>query len=450
MNYNFLEGSISKKLIKFTIPILIALFLQQLYGAIDLLIVGNFATAADVSAVSIGFQFISIFINLIAGLSMGTTIIIGQKIGAQQSKDLGEVIGAGIFIFFIIALGFTFLIGLNGSFFSSMLNTPDESFAKTSQYISVLAYGSIFLVSYNVLGSIFRGIGDSTTPLIAVIIATIVNIILDILFVHSFQMGSYGAAVATVIAQAVAVLFSLFIITRKKQIFTLRFKDISFHKKYTKQTLSLGSPVAINAFLVTLSFTFVLSIANRFGVYSSAGVGVTERLISFLMLIPMAFSQAIASFVAQNVGAKKHKRASDGVKITILISLAFAFISMFIALVKGPLLLSLFTNNPKVVPPAYEYLKAYCFDIFFTAFLFPSIGYFNGYGKTKFTLISGTAGALLFRIPISYLLSLVTPTSIFLIGLGTPAGTVFQLTISYIYYKHLQKQIKKEQLKTPI
>ncbi|MGD6731454.1 MAG: MATE family efflux transporter [Pleomorphochaeta sp.] len=444
MNYNFLEGSIFKKLIKFTLPILVALFLQQLYGAIDLLIVGNFATPADVSAVSIGFQFISIFINLIAGLAMGTTIIIGQKIGAKQSKDLGEVIGAGIFIFFIIAMGFTFLIGLNGDFFASMLNTPDESIAKTSQYISVLALGSIFLVSYNVLGAIFRGIGDSTTPLLAVIMATVINIILDYIFVHFYHMGSFGAAIATVIAQAFAVVFSLFIIKRNKQIFTLKLKHISFNKEYTKKTLSLGSPVAINAFLVTLSFTFVLSIANKFGVYSSAGVGVTERLISFLMLIPMAFSQAIASFVAQNVGAKKHKRASEGLKMTILISLVFAFISMFIALVKGPLLLSMFTNDPNVVPPAFEYLKAYCFDIFFTAFLFPSIGYFNGYGKTKFTLISGSVGALLFRIPISYLLSLVTPTSIFLIGLGTPAGTVFQLIISYYYYIHLQKKIMKK------
>lgn len=442
MNYNFLEGSISKKLIKFTIPILLALFLQQLYGAIDLLIVGNFATSEDVSAVSIGFQFISVFINLIAGLSMGTTIIIGQKIGAKQSKDLGEVIGAGIFVFLIIAVVLTFLIGLNGDFFTAILNAPKESFAKTSQYISVLAFGSLFLVAYNVLGSIFRGIGDSTTPLIAVIMATVINIILDYIFVNFYSMGSYGAAVATVIAQAIAVLFSLFIIMRQKQIFTLKLKYISFSKKYTKETLNLGSPVAINAFMVSLSFTFVLAIANKFGVYSSAGVGVTERLISFLMLIPMAFSQSIASFVAQNVGAKEHKRASDGIKITILISLAFAFVSMFIALFKGPLLLSLFTNNPKVVPPAFEYLKAYCFDIFFTAFLFPSIGYFNGYGKTKFTLISGTAGALLFRIPISYLLSLVTPTSIFLIGLGTPAGTVFQLTLSFFYYKHLQKQIR--------
>ncbi|MCK9190117.1 MAG: MATE family efflux transporter [Sphaerochaetaceae bacterium] len=446
MNYNFVEGSIAKKLIRFTMPILLALFLQMLYGAVDLLIVGNFATSADVSAVSIGFQFISVFINLIAGISMGTTIIIGQKIGAKKSEDLGEVIGAGIFLFFIIAIALTFLIGLNGDFFTSMLNAPDESFAKTSQYIRVLAYGSIFLVSYNVLGSIFRGLGDSTTPLIAVIIATVINIILDYILVHIYDMGAYGAAVATVIAQAIAVLFSLFIIMRHEQIFTLKFKDISYSKKYTKETLNLGSPVAINAFLVSLSFTFVLAVVNRLGVYSSAGVGVTERLISFLMLIPLAFSQSIASFVAQNVGAKQHKRASEGMKITIMISLVFAFISMFIALFEGPFLLSFFTKDPNVLPPAFEYLKAYCFDIIFTAFLFPTIGYFNGYGKTKFTLISGTLGAILFRIPLSYLLSLVTPTSIFLIGLGTPTGTIFQLTLTFFYYRHIQKQIRNNKL----
>jgi len=443
MNLNFVEGNIVHKLMKFTFPILVALFLQQLYGAVDLLIVGNFATSSDVSAVSIGFQFISTFINLIAGLSVGTTIIIGQKLGSNKHDDIGSVIGTGVLIFFIIALAITFFVGTKSDFYASILNTPTASFAKTSQYIQVLAYGSIFLVGYNVLGSIYRGLGDSLTPLIAVIIATIVNVVLDYIFVHIYGMGSYGAAIATVIAQGIAVFFSLIIIGKRNNTFTFSFHDIAYHKVYTPLTLKLGAPLSINAFFVSLSFTFILAIANKFGVYVSAGVGVTERLIAFLMLIPMAFGQSIASFVSQNVGAKKYSRASKGLFLSMFISLGFAVISVAISLTKGEQLLGLFTSDFKVIAPAFEYLKAYCFDIVFTSFLFPSIGYFNGYGKTKFTLISGTIGALLFRIPFSYLFSTIVPTSIFLIGLGTPLGTVFQLVVSVFYYKHLKKQIEK-------
>lgn len=444
MDYDFTEGSISKKLIKFTLPILLALILQLLYGAVDLLIVGNFALASDISAVSTGFQFISVFINLIAGLAMGSTILIGQKIGSKENRVLGEVIGSALFIFLIISILMTIVLGFNGNFFASLINAPKEAFAKTSSYISVLGFGSIFLVAYNVLGSIFRGLGDSKTPLYAVIMATVINIILDYIFVAIFATGAFGAAVATVIAQALSVALSLFVILRRKKTFTISFQDVGFHKVYTKKTISLGAPLAINSFLVSLSFTFILGIVNKFGVVASAGVGVTERLIGFLMLIPMSFGQAISSFTAQNVGANKHERAKKGLTVAMSISTMAAIVMVVVSLLFGKQMLGIFSRDPLVIIPAFEYLKSYCFDIFFTAFLFTSIGFFNGYGLTKFTMISGILGALAIRIPVAYLFSTFKPVSIFLIGLGTPIGTLFQLILSYFYFRIIQKNIIKK------
>lgn len=447
MEYDFTKGSITKNLIKFTLPILMALILQMLYGAVDLLIVGNFAEASDLSAVSTGFQFMSVFINLIAGLAMGTTILIAQKLGSKENKDLGEVIGAGIFIFLLISIFMTLIIGFNGDAFASLINAPKEAFTKASSYISVLGFGSLFLVAYNVLGSIFRGLGDSKTPLYAVIMATVINIILDYIFVAIYHTGAFGAAVATVIAQAAAVGLSLIIIIRREKQFEFSFKDIRFHKLYTKSTISLGAPVAINAFLVSLSFTFILGIVNKFGVVISAGVGITERLIGFLMLIPMSFGQAMASFTAQNVGANKHERAKKGLEVAMTISTVVASFMVVISLLFGKQMLGIFSNDTLVIIPAFEYLKSYCFDIFFTAFLFTSVGYFNGYGLTKFTMISGVLGALAIRIPVAYLFSTIKPVSIFLIGLGTPIGTLFQLIISYIYFRVLWKKVIKSERK---
>ena len=447
MKYDFTEGSITKKLFSFVLPILLSLILQQLYGAVDLWAVGKFGTKADSSAVSTGYQLISIFINLVSGLAMGTTIILSNKIGAKEDKDLGVVIGASIFLFFICSIFLTIGLGMNGDSLAKLIKAPSTAFSKTSQYISILGYGSIFLVSYNVLGGIFRGLGDSRTPLIAVGIATVVNIGLDVLFVKGYNMGASGAAIATIIAQAVSVAFSFAVIKLRKNSFEFKINMIQYSEKYTKRIILLGSPVGVNAFLVGFSFTFVLGVANSLGINASAGVGITERLIGFLMLIPMAFGSGLATFVAQNVGANKHKRAKDGMYVSLLISFVVAVLMIAITLIWGEKLLSIFSNDSDVIFAGNEFLKAYCFDIFFTAFLFCYLGYFNGYGKTTFTMICGVTGAFVFRIPLSYLFSLIQPINLFVIGLATPIGTLIQLFMIAFYYHHLQKSIRIMEVK---
>ena len=440
MELNFTQGSITSKLLKFTIPILIALILQQLYGAVDLLIVGNFASSSDVSAVSSGSQLIASFIYLVAGLSMGTTILLGKKIGAKEYNDAGKVIGGGIYIFIIIAIFITILIGFFPEFSSNLMNAPEAAFDQTVSYIKIMGFGSVFLVAFNILGSIFRGLGDSKTPLIAVSIATVANIVLDYIFIKEFKLGASGAAIATVIAQAISVIFSLVIIFKKKLNFNFDLKMIKYQKEYTKKTISLGIPVALNSFLVSLSFLFIMAIANQFGVTISAGIGITERLIGFLMIIPMSFGQSLASFTAQNVGAKLEKRAERGLYVAVTISIMVAIITIIVTLLFGEKMLGIFSNDKDVIAIAFDYLKAYCFDIFLTATLFCFIGFFNGHGKTSFTMYQGLIGSLIFRIPFSYLFSLYQPTSVFLIGLATPIGTFFQNAFCFYYFYHIRKK----------
>ena len=441
MEFDFTEGKIIKKLLLFMIPIFIALFLQQLYGAVDGIIVGKFSGNANQNAVNTGSQVMGAFINLVSGLSMGTSILISQAVGKKQKDKSGKIIGAGIFIFIFVVIILTFILTVFSRNFAILLKSPQESLEATVSYIRILGFGSVFLVSYNVLGGIFRGLGDSTTPLITVFIATIINLVLDLVFVRDFGLGAVGAAYATIIAQASSVFLSILIIKLRKFNLNFKLKYIRKDENYTLKTLSLGSPVAINGFLVSFSFVFIQSIANSFGLVIGTGIGVTEKLIGFLLLIPMAFGSGIATYVAQNASALKHKRAIDGVKISTLISLVISIIIIFYVFIDGKSLIRIFNNDPTVIEVSYLYLKAYSFDIFFTVFLFNSIGYFNGYGKTKFTMISGVLGAFLFRIPLSYLFSKILPVNVFLIGLGTPAGTLFQIIISIFFFLKMKKDL---------
>ena len=441
MEFDFTEGKIIKKLLLFMIPIFIALFLQQLYGAVDGVIVGKFSGNANQNAVNTGSQVMGAFINLVGGLSIGTSILLSQAIGEKQREKSGKIIGAGIFIFTFVVIVLTFTLTVFSRNFALLLKSPSESLEATVSYIRILGFGSIFLVSYNVLGGIFRGLGDSTTPLITVFIATIINIILDLVFVKNLGFGAIGAAYATVIAQASSVFLSILIIKMRKFNLNFKLKYIRNDENYTLKTLSLGAPVAINGFLVSFSFVFIQSLANSFGLVIGTGIGVTEKLIGFLLLIPMAFGSGIATYVAQNASALKHKRAMFGVKVSTLFSLIISILIIIYVLVDGKSLIRIFNSDPEVVDVAYLYLKAYSFDIFFTVFLFNSIGYFNGYGKTKFTMISGVLGAFLFRIPLSFLFSKVVPLNVFLIGLGTPAGTLFQIIISIIFFIKMKKDL---------
>ena len=441
---NFTEGKILSPLIKFTIPILIALFLQTMYGAVDLLIVGQFGTASDVAAVSTGSQLMSTITSMITGVTMGITILIGQKLGEGKRKDAGDVVGSGISIFSIIAIILTVVIVTLSPNITKVMSVPTEAFDSTVSYLRISALGSVFIVAYNVIGGVFRGLGDSKTPLITVAIACVANIIGDLIFVGMFNMAATGAALATVMAQAISVVLSLVLIQKRGLPFDFSLKSIKFHKGLTSQILKFGVPIALQGVLVNFSFLVIVTIGNSMGVIASAGMGVAQKLVGFIMLIPLSFSQAVSTFVAQNYGAKKFDRAKKVLLYSVSVSLVCGVTMFFLTFFYGDILAKIFTKDKDVILAAWDYLKSYGVDCLFTAIMFCMVGYFNGCGQTTFVMIQGVFGAFCVRIPVSFLMSKFEPVSLFKVGLATPASTFVQIILCVGFFIYLSKKNSKE------
>lgn len=437
---DFTKGRILGPLIAFALPVLFALFLQAMYGAVDLLIVGQYASTADVSAVSTGSQLMMTVTTVITGLAMGVTVLLGQKIGEGRRDTAGRVIGSGICLFAMMALMMTVVLMVFAPALSRMLHAPDNAFDATVDYVRICSAGTVFIIAFNVLGSVFRGIGDSKMPLITVAIACAVNIVGDLLLVAGFHMGAAGAALATAAAQAVSVMLSLLIIRKRALPFTMTRSDVRFDCRLIGQILRIGAPMALQDLLVSVSFLVLLGIVNSLGLVQSAGVGVAEKLCGFIMLIPSAFMQAMSAFVAQNVGAGKLRRAKKGLLYGIVTSLAVGIAVFYASFFHGSLLAAIFARDAAVIAAATDYLRAYAIDCLMTAFLFCFIGYFSGMGKTLFVMVQGIVGAFLVRIPIAFMVSRMPGTSLFAIGLATPASTLVQIVLCVGYMARLNKK----------
>ncbi len=444
-NSLFTSGNIASRLIRFAIPVLGALFLQSFYGAVDLLIVGQFGSAADVSAVATGTMMMQTITFIITGLAMGTTIQMAQALGAKNNKLAADIIGTSILFFFAVALFVTVLMIFAARPFTVLMQTPKEAFDKTLMYVHICSAGTIFITAYNVLGGIFRGMGDSKTPLFTVLAACILNIFGDLLFVVVFKMAASGTALATVIAQALSVVFCLIIAKRRGVPFNFSHQNISWNTNLIQLVVKTGAPISLQDGLVTISFLVIAAIINRLGLIASAGVGVAERVCGFIMLVPSAFSQSLSAFTAQNVGAKKYDRAKKALLYSIAASLVCGIIIGSTAYFYGDKLGSVFSNDNDVILAAHSYLKAYAIDTLLVSFLFCFIGYFNGFGKTTFVMAQGIIGAFCVRIPVSYIMSLTDNPSLFRIGLATPSSTLVQIILCFAVFIMHEKQQKKNQ-----
>ena len=439
---NFTEGKIFSPLIRFAIPVLLALFLQATYGAVDLLIVGQFGgDNADVfvSAVSTGSQIMMTLTIVITGLAMGLTVYVGERIGAGERKEAGKIIGSGISLFAIVSLIVTVMMVLSSSSLTRIMHAPAEAFEDTVLYVTICSAGTLFIVAYNLVGSIFRGIGDSKIPLLTVAIACVLNILCDFILVAVFNMGAIGAAIATVFAQAMSVALSLLIIRKRNLPFDFSRKYIRPDTKHIKSILRLGTPIALQDLLVSISFLVILAIVNSLGLNESAGIGVAEKVCAFIMLIPSAFMQAMSAFVAQNMGAAKYDRAKKALWCGIISSLTVGIIVGYFSFFHGDILAAIFTKDALIIAPATEYLKAYAIDCVFTSFLFCFMGYFNGCGNTTFVMIQGIIGGICVRLPVSWVMSKIIPVSLFKIGLATPIASFVQILLCLGFFVITQR-----------
>lgn len=437
------QGKVLPVLIKFTIPIMLSLLLQIAYGTVDLWVAGQFATVGDVSGVTIGSQIMQTITALFMGLSTGATVLIGQYIGRKEPDKATKTVGVSILLFGILALVVTVGLLLTNEWVTALMNTPEDSFSQTVDYLFYSAIGAVFIVFYNLLGSIFRGIGDAKTPLVTVAIACAFNVVLDLVLIAGFGMGAAGAAIATTVAQAMSVVLSVMMIRKRKLPFEFGLRYLSLDGKHIKKILALGIPLAMQSALVSASFLFVTSIINGFGVAASAGVGVCSKIVGIIMIVPNSFTQSLSAFVAQNFGAKQYARTDQGLKYGMLLSLGFGVIMAYFGWFHGEWFTRVFTSDAEVTTAALQYLRSYSIDTILVAVLFSMTGYFNGCGKTTFVMLQAVLSAFFIRVPLAYLFNGLEGATLFTIGLATPASTSLQIIACGIYYWYYQKSFKK-------
>lgn len=438
---DLIKGNILGSILRFAFPIFLALLLQALYGGVDLLMVGRFAKTADISGVSLGSLVMQTMTIFVTGLSMGITVLVGRRIGENRPDLAGEAVGSGICLFSVIALILTIIMVSCAGIFADLMATPEEALHQTAGYIKICGAGTIFIVAYNLIGSVFRGIGDSKTPLLVVAIACAANIAGDLLLVALFHMGATGVAVATVAAQCVSVLLSVATIV-KKQTLPFRFSKeyIRFDKNIIVGELKLGIPIALQDTLTCMAFLFIQTIINTFGLDASAGVGIAEKINSFIWLMPSALMQSMSVFVAQNMGADKPDRAKQALRYGLMASVVVGAFFFYLSFFHGNILAMAFNHETAVIAHSHSYLRATGICCLFSPMLFCFTGYYNGLGKTMFVMIQGLAGTFLVRLPVTFLMSRIDGATIFRVGLGMPVAVFLQLVLCIGMFVYVERK----------
>lgn len=437
---DFTQGSILGKLLPFMVPILGALILQAAYGAVDLLVVGRFGTTSGLSAVSTGSQVLNFVTFVITQFAMGVTVIIARYIGEKKEEQIGSLIGGSTVIFAVVsAILFVIMICFSRPI-AVIMQAPTEAVGLTSVYVRICGAGIFFIVAYNLLSAIFRGLGDSKSPLIFVFVACIINIAGDLILVAGLHMDAAGAAIATVFAQAVSVVFALFLLFKRDLPFTITKKDFCINE-HCKRAFKTGLPLALQESLTQISFLALCAFVNRLGLEASSGYGVACKIVNFAMLIPSSLMQSMASFVSQNVGAGNEKRAKKSMFTGIGVGLVIGCVVFLFVMFKGDLLTGIFTTDRAVVEKGYDYLRGFALESIVTAVLFSMIGYFNGHDKTLWVMIQGLAQTLLVRLPLAYYMSIQPNASLTKIGFAAPTATIFGIILNVIFYIYMNRKM---------
>lgn len=435
---DFTQGNILKKLVSFMMPILGALILQAAYGAVDLLVVGRFGSTAGLSAVSTGSQVLNLVTFVVVQFAMGITVLIASYLGERRPEKIGAVIGGGAIVFTMISAVLFVIMVAFAHPISVLMQAPESAVSLTSSYVRICGGGIFFIVAYNLLSAIFRGLGDSKSPLLFVLVACIVNIFGDLLLVAGLHMDAAGAAIATVMAQALSVVFAVILLMKKKLPFTITKQDFHFNCQCSR-FLEIGLPLALQECLTQISFLALCAFVNRLGLEASSGYGVACKIVNFAMLVPSALMQSMASFVSQNVGAGKRKRAKQSMFTGIGVGLAVGCVVFVLVMLRGDLLTGLFTTDAAVVQRGYEYLKGFALETIVTAVLFSMIGYFNGNNKTVWVMTQGLIQTLLVRLPFAYFMSIQPDASLTMIGLAAPVSTMVGIMLNICFYIYLNK-----------
>ena len=427
------KGSVFRKLWSFTLPFIGANLLQTLYGMVDMYIVGRCAATADVSAVSVAGTVIATFMMLLIGLSVGATVIVGQRFGAGDKESLSSVSATAFTLAWIVGAGLMVVVGALAVPMLRWINTPAEAMRGAISYMLICSVGYIFLSVYNMLSGILRGVGDSRSPLLFVGISTAFNILGDILLVGVFGLGAAGAAIATVLAQLLCMIYGILHVKRRGFPFDFRLRSYRMKKEDVRPLLHVGIPVALQEVLVMFSFIVLEGIINRFGLNASAAAGILDKIFLFATVPTNAFNASISAMAAQNIGANEPRRAVSCMWHGSLSSLLFAAVFFLLALIVPEKMVGIFTTDRGVIDAGVQYYAGYKYDYLLCALVFCVNGFINGTGRTRFTLINNAVSTYAVRIPLCILAGSVWNAGLYGVGWALPAASLVQLIAGYAF-----------------
>ena len=451
MEKNLTTGSVPKRILLFSLPYLLSYFLQTLYGMADLFIIGQYEGVASTTAVSVGSQVMHMLTVVLVGLAMGSTVAIGQAVGGGKRQKTAACVGNTVTLFMSLSLVLTAVLLVLARPIVSLISTPQDAVAGAVSYLSVCFAGIPFIVAYNILSSIFRGMGDFKSPMYFIAIACVVNIALDYLFMGAMGMGPVGAALGTTLAQAVSVAVSLVMMRRRQRGLRITRQDLKPRRAIMGQILKIGVPVALQDGFIQISFLLITVVANHRGLNDAAAVGIVEKIIGFLFLGPSAMLSTVSALGAQNIGAGKPERAVQTLRYAILMVSALGLaVSVTIQFIAEPIV-ALFTDvstpeGGQVVRLGGQYLRGYVWDCFLAGIQFSFSGYFCAYGRSDLSFLHNLLSVVLVRVPGAYLTSRLFADTLFPMGLASAAGSMLSVIVCLIAFRHLRRKEKEKSL----
>lgn len=439
MERDLTKGSIFKNIVFFSLPYLLSYFLQTLYGMADLFIIGQFYGVDSITAVSIGSQVMHMLTVMIVGLAMGSTVTIGQAVGAKQSRQTSRTVGNTITLFLGVSIAAMILLLVFVKPIVALMSTPEEAFSGTVLYLTICFIGIPFITAYNIISSIFRGLGDSKSPMYFIAAACAANVLLDYLFIGVFHLGAAGAALGTTLAQTISVIVALYVILRRKTGISLKKEDFRPQAGTMGQILKIGIPVALQDGFIQIAFIVITIIANRRGLNDAAAVGIVEKFIGVVFLVPSTMLSAVSALAAQNIGAGKHDRAAATLRYAIFITVGYGLIVSVITQFTGSGIVGMFTEDAEVTLLGEQYLRSYIWDCIFAGVHFSFSGYFCAYGLSGISFLHNVLSIVFVRVPGAFLASKYFPDTLFPMGLAAPAGSLLSVMICAAAFVYMRK-----------
>ena len=440
MEKDLTTGSVLKNIVFFSLPYLLSYFLQTLYGMADLFIIGQFNGVDRITAVSVGSQVMHMLTVMIVGLAMGATVTIGKAIGGKKLEQASITVGNTITLFMGVSIVMTVLLLLLVKPIVAVMSTPTEAVSETIIYLIICFIGIPFITAYNIISSIFRRLGDSKSPMYFIAIACVVNIILDYLFIGGLHLGAAGAALGTTLSQTVSVIVALCVVRRRKTGITLKRQYFKPHMETMGQILRIGIPVALQDGFIQIAFIVITVIANRRGLNDAAAVGIVEKFISIVFLVPSTMLSTVSALSAQNIGAGKHERASATLRYAIMIAVGFGIVVAVITQFAGKDIVGIFTKDEAVIVLGDQYLRSYIWDCVFAGIHFSFSGYFCAYGLSGISFLHNVLSIICVRIPGAYFASLYYPDTLYPMGFAAPGGSLLSVIVCVIAFCIVRKR----------